>query len=124
MTAAAPVPAATRAVPVARELTNTALTMYVPVLVPIVAGMLKDSEHAFWTYVATFVLVPGAIAPALLRLDGALFFVAAGAATFALFAGLWLAALWLPPVLRGVLRAAVAFAVAFEAIGFANLLRA
>ena len=121
MTAA---PAATQPPPAARrELTNTLLVLYEPVLVPIVTGMLKDSADAFWPYVLMFPLVPGAIVPALLRLDGALFFVLAGVATLALFAGVQLASL-LPPLLRGIVRAAVVFGVAFEAIGFANLLRA
>ncbi len=122
--ASATAPAAVHASPARRELANAVLTLWLPVLVPLVTGMLRDSDHAFWSYVWMFPLVPGAIVPALLGLDGAWFFVAAGIAALTLFAGLWLALRALPPLLRGVLRAAVVFGVAFEAIGFANLLRA
>ncbi|MBL8730463.1 MAG: hypothetical protein JNM25_18740 [Planctomycetes bacterium] len=103
---------------------QAALTLWLPVLVPLVTGMLGDCDHCLRGYLLSSALVPGVIVPALLQLDDAAFFVVGGGATLLLFAALWwslhrLAAPW-----NRVLQAVVGLAIAAEAIGFANALRA
>lgn len=101
-----------------------ALTLWVPVLVPIVTGMLGGSSHALQNYLLCLPLVPGIIVPTLLQLDDAWYMIVAGLATLLLFAVVcWL----LSRLRRGpaiAVQVAVVLAVTFEAIGFANALLA
>lgn len=103
---------------------TAALALWLPVLAPLAAGMFRDCGHCAVTYLLSLPLVPGTIVPALLRLDDAAFVAVAGLATLAAFAGVW----WLLARLRRpwtwVVQAIVALLVAFEAIGYANALRA
>jgi len=100
-----------------------ALLLWVPVLVPIATGMLRDS-YAFQTYLLCLPLVPGILVPTLLQLDGAWYMIVAGLATLLLFA----VVCWLLSRLRRrpaiAVQVAVVLAVTFEAIGFANSLLA
>lgn len=101
-----------------------ACTLWLPALVPLVAGLLRDCSHCFWSYVAMLPLVPGVAVPAALGLDDAWFFVTAGLLALLLFA-LLVAALQRLPRAYGIgLRAVVVLGVAAEAIGLAQALRA
>src|SRR5690606_28139383 len=103
---------------------TAALALWLPALVPLVGGLLGACAQCTATYLLSLPLVPGTIVPALLRLDDAAFVAVAGLATLAAFAGVW----WLLARLRRpwtwVVQAIVALLVAFEAIGYANALRA
>ncbi len=101
-----------------------AITLWLPALVPIVTGMLRECEHCAQSYLLCLPLVPGILVPTLLRLDDAWFFVVAGLCTLLLFAGLAFALHRLRRPLAFALQVAVVLAVTAEAIGFTNLLRA
>lgn len=103
---------------------QAALTLWLPVLVPPVTGMLRDCSHCVQSYLQSAVLVPGILVPVLLRLDDAWFGVVGGAATLLLFACLWLLLLELPRRWGWFVQAVVVLAITFEAIGFAHALRA
>jgi len=103
---------------------RAALTLWLPVLVPLVTGMLRDCDHCVQSYLLSCVLVPGVIVPVLLQLDDALFCVVGGATTLLLFVGLWAAVLELPRWWRWALQAVVVLAITAESIGFAHALRA
>lgn len=99
-------------------------TLWLPVLVPLLTGMLRDCDHCLQNYLLCCVLVPGILAPVLLGLDDAWFVVVGGATTLVLFVGLWVALHELPRWWRWALQAVVVLAISFEAIGFAHALRA
>jgi hypothetical protein len=103
---------------------RAACTLWLPVLVPVVTGMLRDCSHCLTNYLLCSPLVPGILVPVLCNLDGAAFFVVGGVMTLLLFA---LVALLLRELPRGfgyVAQAIVTVLIAFEAIGFAGALRA
>ena len=101
-----------------------ALTLWLPVLVPIVTGMLGGSRHAFESYLLCLPLVPGILVPTLLQLDDAPYMIVAGLATLLLFALVCWALARLPRRPAITVQVAVVLAVTFEAIGFANSLLA
>ncbi len=105
-------------------LAQAACTVWLPVLTPVVTGMLRDSSHAQETYLLSFPLVPGILVPVLCNLDDAWFLVAGGLVTLALFAVVALALRELPRPFRLAVQVVVVLAVALESIGFANALRA
>jgi hypothetical protein len=102
---------------------QAALTLWLPVVVPLVTGMLRDCDHCLQNYLLSLPLVPGILVPVLLGLDDALFFVVGGAATLLCFATVW-AVLQLPSPWHRVLQVVVVLAVTAESIGYATALRA
>lgn len=105
-------------------LVRAAGALWLPVLVPLATGMLRGCGHCQASYLLSLPLVPGVLPPALVGLDGAAFFVAAGVVTLAAFAALAAALHALPRALGHVVAGLAAAAVAFEAIGYAHALRA
>ncbi|MFY9343075.1 MAG: hypothetical protein WAT39_11330 [Planctomycetota bacterium] len=105
-------------------LLQAACTVWLPVLTPVVTGMLRGSTHAQQMYLLSFPLVPGILVPVLLNLDDAWFFIAGGVVTLALFAVVVLALRELPRKFGFAVQAVVVLAVAAEAIGYTNALRA
>ncbi|MBL8739254.1 MAG: hypothetical protein JNL12_22695 [Planctomycetes bacterium] len=105
-------------------LRHAAATLWLPTLVPVVTGMLRDCGHCLGSYLLSLPMVPGALVPALCRCDGAWFFVVGGTATLLLFVALLLLLRELPRRLGWVAQAIAAGLVLFEAIGFAMALRA
>jgi len=101
-----------------------ALTLWLPVLVPLLTGMLRDCGHCVQSYLLSYVLVPGILVPALLHLDDAAFVVVGGLTTVLLFAGLWRALCRLSAPWNRALQAVVVLAIAVESIGYAHALRA
>jgi hypothetical protein len=101
-----------------------ALTLYVPVMMPVLLGMLRDCGHCATQYWLSAPVVPGVLVSLLLGLDDAWFFLVAGAVTAALFGVLALAMRELPlPWSAAVQAPAIGF-VGLQAIGFAAALRA
>lgn len=122
MTVAVPVRAAARSW--RRALGLAALTVWLPVLVPLVGGVLRDCGHCVQTFLLCLPMVPGALAPTLLQVPGAWFFVVGGVVTLAAFGMLAVVLRELPrPWSLGV-QVAVAIGIAAEAWGFAWMLRA
>ncbi len=103
---------------------RAAAASWLPTLVPILFGLLRDCGHCQGSYLLSLPIVPGVLLPALCQLDDAWFFVVGGATTLALFAGLALLLRELPVRLGWVAQGLAAVLVAFEAIGFAMALRA
>lgn len=106
-------------------LLHAAATLWVPVLAPVVLGMIAHgSSRAATTFWLSFPIVPGVLAAVLARADGAWFVFAALLSTLALFLGLYLAAREAPPRLLYAIELAVVLLVGFEAIGFLCALQA
>ena len=110
--------------PARRALVRAVLVVWLPALVPIATGTLRGCGHCLQSYLLSLPLVPGVLAPVLLGLDDAVFFVVAGVVTLLVFVVTALAVYELPRPLARVVELVVVLAVAFEAIGYANALRA
>lgn len=110
--------------PRALAVRGAAATLWLPTLLPVLTGQLRECSHCLTTYLVSLPVVPGVVAAALLRCDGAMFFVVSGAVAAALL----LLVYWLWRELpRGVLIAAAAvvvIAIGAEAFAFAMALRA
>lgn len=121
MTAATRVPPSVRSWPRAAWLAMA--TLWLPTFVPFVLGPLRECDHCVATYAMCMPMVPGVIVPALFSVPGVWFFVVGGLVALVCASGLAVALRELPrPWSLGV-QGIVALAVAFEAVGFANLLR-
>lgn len=107
-----------------RALLLAALTLYVPVFLPVVFGMLRDCSHCATNYWLSAPVVPGVLAAMLLGLDDAWFFVCAGGVTAALFGVLAVAMRELPLPWSTAVQAPAIGLVGLQAIGFAAALRA
>lgn len=103
---------------------DAALSLWLPCLLPLVTGMLRDCDHCATAYLLSLPLVPGLLVPGLLRLDDAAFFVVGGAATLLFYAGVVVLLRRLPRPWRLLAQAAVVLAVLVASIGYANALRA
>lgn len=103
---------------------HAAATLWLPVLLPVVTGMLRDCGHCLGNYLWSLPMVPGALAAVLSGLDGAWFFVVGGAVTLLLFLVLFLLLRELPRRLGFVAQGITAVLIGLEAVGFAMALRA
>jgi len=103
---------------------HAAASLWLPVLLPVVTGMLRDCGHCLGNYLRSLPMVPGVLAAVLCGLDGAWFFAVGGAVTLLLFGVLLLLLRELPRRLGWVAQGIVAVLVLFEAVGFAMALRA
>jgi hypothetical protein len=106
-----------------RALVGTAATLWLPTVLPLFAGPLRECDHCVGNYAALLPVVPGVLAPTLLQLDGATFGLVAGGVTLALFGIVY--AFWreLPRWLLPVAVAIAASLIGLEAFGFAVALR-
>jgi hypothetical protein len=100
------------------------LSVWLPVLVPVCFGLLRDCGHCARTYWLCSALVPGLLPSVLLQLDDAVFFVVAAAVTLGLFGGLAVALRELPRPWHWVAQGPVAVVSTLSALGFAMALRA
>ncbi len=103
---------------------RAACTLWLPVLVPVVTGMLRDCGHCLTNYLLCSPLVPGIMVPVLCNLDDAAFFVVGGVVTLLLFGLVTLLLRELPRAFGYAAQAIVTVLITFEAIGFASALRA
>ena len=101
-----------------------ALTVWLPVLLPYWVGPLQTSEHSVLAYTMFFPIVPGALVPAALHLDGFVFGLVAVGVVAALYAGVVSALRWLPLPWGRFVQTLVIVAVAAESYCFAGVLRA
>ncbi len=101
-----------------------ALTLWIPVLVPVVGGPLRDCAHCLRTFLLCLPMVPGALAPTLLQVPGVWFFVVGGLVALVAFGMLAVVLRELPRPWSSVIQVIVAIGVAAEAWGFALALRA
>lgn len=99
---------------------RAAIVLWLPVLIPLVSGMLRGGGNGFWTYLACAPIVPGWIVPTWLRLDDALWFVVAGLTTVLGWFLTALASQRLPRSVGVVVEVVVFVAVGFAAIAFAK----
>jgi hypothetical protein len=102
---------------------DVALVLWLPALVPLLCGMLRDCEHCLYTYLAMLPIVPGAIVPALLDLRSAWWFVVAALPVLAMGGVLYV--LWreAPRAVCAVAGAIVAAVVAAQGFGLCFALR-
>lgn len=107
-----------------RALVRAAATVWLPTLAPVVTGMLSSCGHCATTYWLALPTVPGLLAPVLLQLDDAPFFVVGGLVALLLFALTALLLRELPAKAGYAAQAIVALAVAFESVGLAMAMRA
>ncbi|MCK5943967.1 MAG: hypothetical protein KAI24_18425 [Planctomycetes bacterium] len=107
-----------------RALAIAAGTLWLPCLLPIVLGLLRDCSHCMHTFLAMFLMVPGVIVPVLLRLEDVWFGEAGAAVTLAVFAGLYAAARELPTRWLYALQVVAMLLIGLEAVGLAMALRA
>ena len=107
-----------------RALVRAAATVWLPTLVPVAFGMLRDCSHCATNYWLSLPTVPGLLAPVLLQLQDALFFVVGGLVALLLFALTSLLLRELPPKLGYAAQAIVALGVALESVGIAAAMRA
>jgi hypothetical protein len=98
--------------------------LWLPALLPLPLGMLSDCSHCVTSYWLSLPIVPGVLAPVLLQLDNAWFFVVGGAVALGLYALLVLLLRELPRGYALAVRLVFAVVVALQAIGFAYALRA
>lgn len=103
---------------------RAACTVWLPTLAPVVTGMLSGCGHCATNYWLSLPTVPGLLVPALLQLQGALFFVVGGLVALLLFALTTLLLRELPAKLGYAAQAIVALAVGFESVGLAMAMRA
>lgn len=103
---------------------EAAAVLWLPALLPVCFGVLREESHCLWTYLAMLPLVPGAIVAVLLHADGVWFGVAAAAPTLLALLGLYAAGREMPRALLRVVQALVVVAVAVEGFGLAHALRA
>lgn len=107
-----------------RALLEAAAVLWLPALVPLLTGMLRDDSHVFWTYVAMLPVVPGTIVAALLQAQGAWFVVAAAVPTLLLGVVLYAVGREAPRWLLVGCHGLVAALLVAEAVGLAYALRA
>jgi hypothetical protein len=117
-------PALPSGLPWRRALGRAALVVWLPVLVPIVTGMLRDCGHCQSTYWMTSPMVPGVLVPVLLRSEDAGFVGVGVLATLAFHGVVAVLLRELPRAAGVVVQGIVALAVAGEAVAFAYALRA
>jgi hypothetical protein len=110
--------------PVTKAALLTAATVWLPCALPLALGILRDSPHHVWTYVAWMPLVPGFLPAVALELDDGWFVVGAAVPTIVLCAWVYTALRTWPPALHRLVQGIVIVAVSLEAIGFAYALRA
>lgn len=122
MTAGAAAPAS--GLPWRRALVRAATTVWLPTLAPVVTGMLSGCGHCAATYWLSLPTVPGLLAPVLLQLDDAPFYVAGGLVALLLFALTALLLRELPAKAGYAAQAIVAVGVAIESVGIAAAMRA
>ena len=101
-----------------------ALTLWLPCVVPILLGMLRDCSHCVQSYLLMVPLVPGIIAAVLLRLDDFAFVLGAAVPTALIGYGVYLAARKLPRRPLGWIQGVVAVVVASQAVVLCSWLRA
>lgn len=109
--------------PRSRALREAALVLWLPALLPVVTGMLRDCSHCLWTYLAMLPLAPGAIVAVLLQAQDAWFVVAAAVPTALLLAGLYAAGREAPRWLLRGLQIVVVAGVAAQGVGLAQAIR-
>ncbi len=107
-----------------RALVRAACTVWLPTLVPVAFGMLRDCSHCATNYWLSLPTVPGLLAPVLLQLQDVPFFVVGGLVALLLFALTALLLRELPPKLGYAAQAIVALGVALESVGIAAAMRA
>lgn len=107
-----------------RALVRAAATVWLPTLAPVVTGMLSGCGHCATNYWLSLPTVPGLLAPVLLQLEDAPFFVVGGLVALLLFALTALLLRELPAKLGYAAQAVVALAVALESVGVAAAMRA
>lgn len=105
-------------------LVRAALTVWLPTLVPIVAGMLSGCGHCASTYGRMLPIVPGVLVPVVAGLEHTAFVVVGAVVALALFALTALLLRELPRRLGYFAQGVVALAVAGEAIALAVAMRA
>ena len=98
-------------------------TLWLPCLLPVLLGMLRDCSHCLSTYAKLFAMVPGVLLPILLELEDGWFVLGGAGATLSLLVGLYLAARELPRPGLYALQVVVLVAVSVEATLLATLLR-
>lgn len=106
-----------------RRLAIAAATLWLPTLLPALAGMLADCGHCATNYWLSLPVAPGLLAPVALGLDDAAFFVVGGVATLALFGVVAIVLLEAPRWLAVATNAAAALLSAATALGYAHALR-
>lgn len=121
MTVAAPARAAARSW--RRALGLAALTVWPPVLLPVVFGVLSDCGHCLQTFLRCAPMVPGALLPVLLQVPSPWFYVVGALLTLAGFGMLAIVLRELPRPWSVGIQVAVAIGVGAEAWGFAWMLR-
>ncbi|MFT4512373.1 MAG: hypothetical protein ACI89X_003915 [Planctomycetota bacterium] len=106
----------------ARALQLTAMTLWLPCLLPIAFGTFRDCWAIYPPYLAMVPVVPGVFLGALLQSQDAWFFVVASVPTILLFVGLYFACRKLPPRFLHPLQWLVIAGVAVEAVLFGELI--
>ena len=105
-------------------LVRAALTVWLPTLAPIVAGMLSGCGHCASTYWLMVPIVPGVLVAAAIGLQNTAFVVVGAVVTLGLFALTTLLLRELPRRLGYFAQGVMALAVAGEAIALAVAMRA
>ena len=99
-------------------------TLWLPALAPFFFGPLRESAHCTETYAYCLPVVPGVVLAALTGLEDAPFLVLAGAITLVALALLVALLRRLRGAAAAIVQLVAGVTVLFEAIGFANALRA
>lgn len=110
--------------PLRAALWQAALWTWLPALLPLPLGMLRDCGHCLSSYAMSLPIVPGVLAAVLINIDDAWFFVVGGVVALGLYALLVLLLRELPRGCARVASIVVAVVVALQAVGFASALRA
>lgn len=106
-----------------RALQLTAMTLWLPCLLPIVFGTFRHCSHMTLPYLAMVPIVPGVFLSALLQAREAWAFVVAAVPTALLFAAVYVACRKLPPQRLHMVQWPVIAGIAVEAVLFAEMLR-
>ena len=106
-----------------RSLQLTAMTLWLPCLLPLVFGTFRDCSGMLLPYVASVPIVPGVFLSALLQARDTWAFVVAAIPTILLFAGLYAACRKLSPRSLHPLQWLVIAGISVEAVLFAEMLR-
>lgn len=102
---------------------DVALVLWLPALLPLLCGQLRDCQHCVREYLALLPIVPGVIVPVLLDLRGAWWLVVGALPVFAM--GFVLYLLWreAPRAVCAVAAVVVAVVVAAQGFGLCFALR-
>jgi hypothetical protein len=115
--------APTLGLPARTAMLRAVFTLWLPVAVPLVTGMLSGCGHCSTTYLLCAPIVPGILAGVLFDLQEAWFFVVGGLVTLAMWALLALLLRELPRAFGHVVQGIAALAITAASIGFAQALR-